>query len=290
MDNQKIIVFDFLVYCHIVGYAKAIPEYGTKYQILNMMVSHLKKIGLNKNDIIIVAKDKIRGIDGGCWRFAYEKEYKHGRADAREKSGRNWNLIWQQVEELQEELEWIGIKFIELPTFEADDIMAVLPMIIKDKEIILITTDGDLEQCFVYPNVKIFSPKREYKTGKGAYKIKPDNFDINKFIAKKIRKEVSDGLDKEIVTEEDYDNRKICVDLINLPDFVVQPLTEIIKATKFTPNYDWEEMPYYDKFMHRIEQAYKKEGIMTYEECVDYYAKKELKKKKKAKLAKQKEA
>ena len=291
MDKQKIIVLDYLVYIHIVGYCKQMPEYGLKYSVLNMITSHLRKIGLNENDVIIVAKDKIRGIDGGCWRKLYEKQYKHGRAEAREQSGRNWSLIWRLTEQLQEQLEWIGIQFLELPTFEADDFFAVLPKVITDKEFVFVTIDSDIEQMWYYPNVKIFSQKKKYKGGKGAYKIKPKNFDIVKFIAKKIKKEVSDGLDKDIVTEEDYDNRKLCVDLINLPTFVTEPLKEIINKIDYRANYSWSEMPYWNKFQERIQRAYAKSDVITYEQCIKYYAKKDAEKKiKTAKINKEKRA
>lgn len=276
---QKIIIFDWLVYIHIIGYAECIPEYGLKYQVLNMMTSHLRKIGLNENDIIVVAKD-LTHLEG-CWRHDYEKKYKHGRSDARKESGRNWDLIWRLSQELQEELEWIGIQFLELSRYEADDWFAVLPQVIKNKELIFLTSDGDIEQMWNYPNVKIFSPKKKYKSNKGAWKIKSKNFDVVKIIAKKSQKEAKDGMEDETKTEEAFDNRKLCNDLINLPNFVTEPLKEKLLKLDMSANYNWEELPYFDKFQYRIQRAYSKSDVITLEECEKYYIKKEKAQKKK---------
>jgi len=279
MDKQKIIVFDYLIYIHVIGFAKAIPEYGLKYQVLNMMTSHLRKIGLNENDVIVVAKD-LTHLEG-CWRSDYEKKYKHQRKDMRKKSGRNWTLIWRLAEELQQDLEWIGIKFLCLNRFEADDFFGILPQVIKDKELVFITSDGDIEQMWYYPNVSIFSPKKKYKSSKGAWKIKPKNFDVVKIIAKKSQKEAKDGMENETYTEEAYDNRKLCNDLISLPNFVTEPLKKIILKLDMSAGYNWEDLPYFDKFQYRIQQAYGKSNILTMEECEKYYIKKEKAQKKK---------
>ena len=277
-NKQKIIVLDWLIYIHIIGYAKSMPEYGLKYSVLNMMTSHLRKIGLNENDIIIVAKD-LTHLEG-CWRHDYETNYKHARSSARKKSGRNWDLIWRLTEELQQDLEWIGIQFLSLSRYEADDWFGVLPQVITDKELVFLTSDSDIEQMFYYPNVKIFSAKKKYKSGKGAYKIKPDNFDVVKIIAKKAQKEIKDGMEKETETEEEYDNRKLCNDLISLPAFVTEPLKDRILKIDMSAGYNWEELPYFDKFQQRIQRAYSQTDIITIEACKQYFIKKDLAKKK----------
>lgn len=97
---------------------------------------------------------------------------------------------------------------------ESDDVMAVACRYYTDKEVILVTHDADLEQCWEYDNVKIFSPSSK------KWKVKPKNFDLNHFQAKKIHKEVADNMVTPILSEEDYERRKICVDLIKLPDWV----------------------------------------------------------------------
>lgn len=321
MDKQKIVVFDWLILIHVIGFAKAIPEYSLKYQVLNMMTSYLRKIGLNDNDVIAVARD-LTHLEG-CWRHDYETNYKHARSNAREKSGRNWELIWRLSEELQEELEWIGVKFLQKNRYEADDFYGVLPQVIKDKELVFVTSDGDIEQMWYYNivskccqsqfttinntntcnkcnkecevidtnRIKIFSPKKKYRAGKGAYKIKPDNFDVDKLIAKKSQKEKKDGMENETLTEEEYDNRKLCNDLIRLPEFVTEPLTEEIKKLDLNPNYSWSDIPYWEKWQFRIQQAYSKSNIITYEDCQKYFEKKkEMKKKKDAEIRAKKKA
>lgn len=279
MNHQKIIVFDYLVLVHIVAFCKYIPEHGLKYQVLNMMISHLCKIGLNENDLIVIAKDQTH--TDGCWRKNFEPAYKHQRKANRQKSGRNWELIWKLSDELIEDLEWCGFDVLTLNTFEADDFYGVLPQVITDKELVFVTSDGDIEQCFHYPNVKIFTPKKKYKLAKGAYKIKPKNFSADKLIAKAAQKQAKDGMEEETTTEEAYDNRLLVNDLIRLPDFVVKPVTAEIKKLDLNVNYNWEELPYAEKFKERIERAYAKTSMITVEDCEAFYVKKELMKKNK---------
>jgi hypothetical protein len=106
---------------------------------------------------------------------------------------------------------------------EADDIAAVCCKYYRDNEIVLISYDADWEQCWSYDNVKIFSPLSK------KWKIKPNNFNLYSFISKKIEKEVSDNMVTPILNEKDYQNRLLCVDLINLPEVIENPILDILK-------------------------------------------------------------
>ena len=109
------------------------------------------------------------------------RDEKANRKEAREKFPIDWDKEFASfdwlLDKIDEATDWNIVKTNGL---EADDWMAVGSRFFKDNEVILITYDCDLEQCWNYKNVKIFSPIKKCagKTGKGAYKIPPPNFNV----------------------------------------------------------------------------------------------------------------
>jgi len=273
----KVIVLDYGMFIHRAGYAsRNNPNIPPTYTTINMIIASLRRIGVSPFDEIIVACD-----GRGNWRKDFESEYKANRAGLREKSGLDWGTMYNEFDKLLERIEkgtnWHVVK---LDKIEADDIASVACRYFKDNEIVLCSFDSDWEMLWDYPNVKIFSPLIKFKGTKGAYKIPPKNFDVFKFIAKKINKEVSDNLISPILNEKDYDNRKICVDLLSLPDFVENQIKEAFNNLQ-------EKEP--DLNCIRSQSIRKKIGslwndtskIIQYEDCVKKEEKKKLKKKKK---------
>ncbi len=269
---NKVIILDYGIFLHRAGYASIHnPTIPVAYTCLRMMISCLRRIGVNKDDIIIVACDG-RGI----WRKQYSDEYKAGRNDQRKKSGIDWDKLFKEFDGLLEDIEvstgWTPIK---IKTIEADDIMAVASRFYKDKEVVLVTYDSDMFQLWEYPHVKIFSPKTK------EYKIPPKNFNPYKHIAKKIEKEVSDGLVSPILTKEDYETRKMLVNLLELPDFIEQPITtELEKIAVHKMESNISLLPF-KSLRKEFDNIYNSTKVITFEDCVKKLAKKEAKKKKK---------
>lgn len=221
------------------------------YYAISSIISCLKKIGIDTNDIIILAIDYL-----SSWRKEIEKIYKKGRR--------------KLLPELYKEFDWLLDKIDKGTNFyiikeahcEADDIMAISCRFFKDKEIILITTDSDLEQCWIYDNVKIFSPHPKSKK----YKIKPKNFNPYKLISQKIYKEKADNLVSPILSEEDFDTRNLLVNLLELPDWVENKIKEQLSNLP-QKNFNIEELPF-RSIRERFTDIYKKNKIITYESCL----------------------
>ncbi len=280
---NKVILIDWGMAIHIAGYAsinnKAVPP---TYTVCAMLISYLRKIGVDESDTVIIA------VDGrNSWRKDYEKTYKANRPEQREKSGLDWNILYAEFNELLLQLDKAtDFHIINLDRMEADDIMAVGARYFKDKEVVLATFDSDLEQMWDYPNVKIFSPKIKYKSTKGAYKIKPENFNADILIAKKINKEVADNLTNPILNEEDYENRMLCVNLLELPSFVEEPILEQLKNLPIKGQ-DLQWLPFQRNMRPKFENVYiDKSKIINYEDVVKYNEKKLLRKKKAKKRSK----
>ncbi len=280
---NKVIIIDWGMVLHIACYAsvnnKAVPP---TYTACIMILSYLRKIGVDDSDTIIIA------VDGrNSWRKDYEKTYKANRPEQREKSGLNWADLYEQFNELLIQLDKAtDFHIIQLDRTEADDIMAVGCRFFKDKEVVLATFDSDLEQMWELPNVKIFSPKIKYKSAKGAYKIKPEKFNAQTLIAKKINKEASDNLTNPILNEEDYENRMLCVNLLELPSFIEAPIVEQFKNLPIKGQ-DLQWMPFQTSIVPKLEIIYTdKSKIINYEDVVKYNEKKLLRKKKAKKRGK----
>lgn len=275
---NKIVIIDYGMVLHIACYAsvnnKAVPP---TYTACIMMLSYLRKIGIDEDDTIIIAVDA-----RNSWRKDYEKEYKGNRSEQRAKSGLDWDNLFKQFNELLLQLDKAtDFHIITVDRMESDDIMAVGCRYFKDKEVILCTFDSDLEMCWAFPNVKIYSPKIKYKSTKGAYKIKPENFNIDLLIAKKINKEVADNLTNEILNEEDYENRMLCVNLLTLPKFVEEPILKRLKNLPIKGR-DLQWLPFQNSIRPKFETLYTDHSkVIKYSDCVKYQEKKALRKKKK---------
>jgi len=144
---------------------------------------------------------------------------------------------------------------------EADDLASHIVRHNRNKEVVLVTIDGDWQQMWQFgDNVKIFSPKTKPRR----YKVKPKNYNFALELAKKIKCERSDNLISEIKTEEDYEIRKMLVDLTTLPIFIEKQIDDIFANLKEKENIDINCIPY-DSLREKIETLYNdKEYIVTY--------------------------
>jgi len=269
---RKTVILDWSIFLFRSAFATVNnPTIPATYTALNMIVGNLKRIGISPDDTVIVAMD-----GKGNWRKEFEPSYKGNRKEQREKSLVDFNKIFQEFDWLIEKVDratnWHVIK---LDTIEADDIAAVCCKYdkFKDSEIVLISYDSDWEQMWKYPNVKIFSPMTK------RYKIKPEKFDVYKFIAKKIRKEVADNLVNPILSTQDFDKREKVINLLTLPEFVELPIKESLNNL-YEKDINLEELPY-DTLRNRFMTIYN-DGTEPYEKSFKYYERK------KKKLAKKK--
>lgn len=229
---NRIIICDggFIMFRSILSYKNTkekTPFLKPTYYFLRMVIGYLHRLNVDLNDQIIIA------LDGrNSWRKEIDKNYKANRKELREKQAdaewwtEQFKLFSDSFPKWNEIFNWT---FIQEQTIEADDIGSVVCRLFKDKEIILITCDGDWQQLAVFPNVKIMNP-----TTKG-YKSKAKN--ATPFMAiengysileSKIQfGDKSDNILGKPQNAIEYDNRKKIVDLINpLPDFIESKVKE----------------------------------------------------------------
>ena len=274
--NDKVIIMDYGFYLHSSGWcAVANPTLPVSYTCLNMIISDLMKVGLEPEDTVIIGVD-YHGLDYSSWRKQYSTEYKEGR-------NKLPTEIYQELNELlskiQTATEW---HVILLDHLEYDDIAAVASRYYKDKDVVVVSADCDMEQLWIYDNVKVFSPHKKSKR----YKIKPDNFNIYKLLSKKIKKEAKDQVTSEIINTDDYDNRKLIMDLTHLPDWVENSVIEKLKLVDYKPA-NISLLPF-QKMRDKYNEIYNdKSKIVTYEQSVKKAENKAKKVKAKAKKSRE---
>ena len=271
MEKNKIIMIDYGVVVHRAIYASRFnPNVPVEYTALSMVLSWIRKIGYDVGDRVMIACDY-----KSSWRKAYDKNYKSQRKAQREKqSDINWTVMFAKMDKLLLQLETASDWFIlKKESLEADDWFAVASRYYKNNLVVIVSTDSDLHQLLVYPNVRIFSPLRKYKSAKGDYVR--DIINPYKLLAKKIDKEVSDGLNNTILNEAEYETRKLIVNLLELPDFIETPLRDILSVLP-----DFKEH-YSDDFPFRNSLKIKYENLATDKSKVIPYVLPEKKGKKK---------
>lgn len=274
MSKEKIIFIDWGIFLFRAIFAwRNNKEIPATYTCLNIILSHLKKIGISPLDKIIIAVDSKEG----SWRKEILKEYKANRKEFRESfTDIDWEKMYADFKDLLSNLnESTPFNIIEISKLEADDIIAVGCQYFKDNECIIVSYDKDYEQLLVYDNVKIFSPHPMAR--KCPYKILSLDREKEKqkaysILASKINKETSDNLNTQVTNETEFDNRNLTINLLELPNFVKETVENILKNMSYK-NYQLENLKYktlQDRFM----QIYNSDKIISYQDCINKKSKK----------------
>lgn len=284
------------------------------YVYFSMIISALKKIGINKEDIIIIAND-----GRSSFRKAFYPEYKGQRKALRDKEEHvDWLYHWKKIDEINQSLHnYSQINVIKLDynfsyedlinseegqklidpnsklfdkrfSCEADDIIAVACKYYKDKTCIVVTGDKDLYTLDYFDNVKVFSTNLKTPKGKnGAYVIGCNPL---KILNDKCRLgDVSDNIiiDKNF-PEKDAEVRKFIIDVLNIPSFLKEPIENELKQLNINKKTYIEKLPFYKKdkksLAHRFMEIYTDKNLVTWDYCSEYFKNKAEKNKKKRKV------
>ena len=276
------------------------------YGYLNAVYGVLKKIGVTKEDKVLFAQD-----GWNSFRKAFYLPYKAQRKEFRESHQEiNWNKQYKIINNLERALHnstnWNFIQLNEVFNFadlclfeqgrkfeiednnidfsteygiEADDIMATLPMVFPEHEIILVATDKDLQQLYYHKNLKIFNPALKSATNKakkGYYEIVNDPL---KIISKKVRSgDVSDNIlvDKKNDSIKEVEIRQFIIDMLNMPGFVKQPIVDKLKELNWNKNVDYDNLPFQNSLAKKFDTIYEQDKIRTWRESIIRHLLKEM--------------
>ena len=265
---MKYIWIDQGFYMHSAIFAwRNMKKTPPTYLCTSMILGDLRKVGVDKDDKIIIACDT-----GRSWRKEKDQEYKSSRKAKRDaQKDIPWKEMFNSFNKYLDILDsYTPFHVIQIWGLEADDIIGFGVRYFKDNENIILSVDADFEQLFSLPNVKIYSPHSKKK----CYKKPPKN--PYKIIESKIKKEVSDDLISPVLTEEDYKRRFLIINLLSLPEEVESKIKEQIS---FLPEKEWEieKLPF--RNLHdRFRDLYKKDKVITFEKSMKMLERKRLKK------------
>ena len=168
IDLNQVLISNLMVQ---LGSNKTKPDEDIiRHMVLNSLRSYAKQFRSKYGEIVVACDSK------KYWRRDVFPFYKAHRKNDREKSGLDWNLIFQSLNKIREELkENFPYKVLEVEGAEADDIIAVLSgRLSAHEEILILSSDKDFVQLQKYPNVTQYSPilKRFIKTENAAEYVK----------------------------------------------------------------------------------------------------------------------
>lgn len=136
-----------------------------RHMILNTIRSYKKKHGAEYGDMVIACDGQ------SYWRRKYFPNYKSQRKQMREDSGIDWQVIFDTMKEVREDLfNVFPYKVIHVNGAEADDVIATLcewtqTNDLKEtlfdsepKPVLILSGDRDFVQLQKYKNIKQYSP------------------------------------------------------------------------------------------------------------------------------------
>lgn len=131
-----------------------VEESLIRHIVLNTIRSYIQQFRAKYGSVVICCDSK------RYWRRDVFPFYKAHRRKDREKSEYDWNLIFETLAKIREELkEYFPYRVLEVDGAEADDIIAVLAARFSPTEpILIISSDKDFVQLQKYKGVSQYSP------------------------------------------------------------------------------------------------------------------------------------
>lgn len=202
------------------------------WSALNSLFANLTLLKVTPNDVLVLAVDGRKS-----WRKEIDSAYKANRKESRDSHVEiDWDYWFARFEKLEKNLiASTPLHLLQIDRLEADDIISYFCRTFPKNECIILSTDADYLQLQALKNVKMFSPiSKKFKITKNPYKE----------LEKKITKEVADNLITPIVTEEDYQRRKLIVNLLELPKYVDEAIEKEIKDINWYKSFNIDKLPY----------------------------------------------
>lgn len=126
-----------------------------RHMVLNSLRSYIKQFKQKYGEIVICCDSK------RYWRREVFPFYKANRKKDRDKSAHDWNMIFETLNKIRDELkEFFPYKVIEVDGAEADDVIGVLTARMSSHEdVLILSSDKDFVQLQKYgKTVHQYSP------------------------------------------------------------------------------------------------------------------------------------
>ena len=152
MDLNQIVISNIMQQINI-SKNDTVEEDFLRHMILNSIRSVKSKFGEDYGELVICSDSF------NYWRKTLFPYYKANRKKSRDASIFDWNAIFKSINKIKNEIrENFPYRYIEIPTCEADDVIAILTKKYSSSEkILIISGDKDFVQLQKYPNVSQYS-------------------------------------------------------------------------------------------------------------------------------------
>ena len=243
-----------------------IDENLIRHMVMNTLRSYKKKFGLKYGELVVCCDNK------DYWRRDFFPFYKQNRKKDRMKSAYDWNLIFNSLTTIKEEMkQFLPYKVIDVPKCEADDVIAVLTKkYSKSENILIISSDKDFMQLQRFPNVEQYSPRT-----KAFLKIQDPQSFIKEHI---ILGDSGDGI-PNIKTKDnvflDDSSRQKTIRRTSLSEWVLKD-KKLWCDDEMLRNYernstliDFENIP--DEYVDNIIEAYDNAGMASKSDLMNYF-------------------
>lgn len=152
---------------------------------LNILRGHVKQFKAEYGEIVLCCDNR------RYWRKDFFPFYKAHRKKARDKSPLDWNMIFNILGTLKEDLkQYFPYKVIDVDGAEADDVIGTLaPIKVAQEDVLILSSDGDFLQLQMY-------------NGRQGHKIKQYNPTQKKYV---VSKEPLVELKQKIITGDSGD-------------------------------------------------------------------------------------
>lgn len=254
IDLNQVLISNLMQ--HINGDPKFKIEEGlVRHLVLNSLRSYIKQFKSKYGNVVICCDSK------KYWRRDVFPFYKSNRKRSRDASDLDWNVIFECLNKIRDELKlYFPYRVLEVEGAEADDIIAVLTARYSASEdVLILSSDKDFVQLQKYKNVQQYSPilKRFIRTedphmfvkehiikgdhGDGIPNfLSPDNTFVTgerqKTINKKrlgewLKSNPNDFCTTDLM-QRGYKRNQMLVDLDYVPETLKQKIVEAYETTK----------------------------------------------------------
>jgi len=153
VDLNQVVISNLMQQINITK-NEQVEEAFLRHMILNSLRSFKNKFGEEYGDMVICNDTT------NYWRKKIFPYYKANRKKSRDNSIFDWNVIFQILNKIKDEIrENFPYRYISVASCEADDIIATLTKkSCKEEKVLIVSGDKDFVQLFKYPNVKQYSP------------------------------------------------------------------------------------------------------------------------------------
>ena len=130
-----------------------LDEEMVRHMILNSLRMYRTMFNEKYGEVVLTYDSR------AYWRKEIFPQYKASRKKSRESDGKNWNNIFEVLNQIKDEIkEFFPYKVVETYGAEADDIIAIICKHYQNEKIMIVSGDKDFIQLQKYNNVKQYSP------------------------------------------------------------------------------------------------------------------------------------